>query len=171
VPPLVLGPGTVGPGINGPVTVVPGTGVPGTGVPAVPGTGVPAVVPAVVPGTGDPSLRNTIVAAVNGPGSIDNSGAGVGSSLNLNALGSSLTADQLAALTKPKVPNVTLEVTGNKLTLDDAGSTTQRFDYPELLSPEELRAYESWVLQQKGGTSSGGGGGKPDDYWFDYEAV
>jgi len=69
------------------------------------------------------------------------------------------------------VPNVTLEVTGNGLTLDDKNSTTQRFDYPELLSPEELKAYESWMLQQKGGTSSGGGGGKPDDYWFDYEAV
>ena len=168
---VVMGTGGTGTGLTG--TGVIGTGAGGTGTSTVVGgTGSDTVVGGTgVAGTGGTTLRDTIVAAVNGSGgSIDNSAAGLSGSA-LSALGSSLTADQLAALTTPKVPNVTLEVTGNGLSLDDKNSTTQRFDYPELLSPEELKAYESWMLQQKGGTSSGGGGGKPDDYWFDYEAV
>ena len=168
---VVGGTGGTGTGLTG--TGVIGTGAGGTGTSTVVGgIGNDTVVGGTgVAGTGGTTLRDTIVAAVNGSGgSIDNSAAGLSGSA-LSALGSSLTADQLAALTTPKVPNVTLEVTGNGLTLDDKNSTTQRFDYPELLSPEELKAYESWMLQQKGGTSSGGGGGKPDDYWFDYEAV
>ena len=75
-----------------------------------------------------------------------------------------MTADQLASLTKPKVPNVTLEVTGNGLTLDDKGSTSATYDYPELLSAEDLAAYEAWMATQNfGGASGGMGGGKPFD--------
>lgn len=57
---------------------------------------------------------------------------------------------------KPKVPNVTLEVVGG--TFDD-GSTSMGFDYPELLSPEELAAYEAWARQQS--AAGGTGAGKP----------
>lgn len=63
--------------------------------------------------------------------------------------------------TKPKVPNVTLEVVGGSPTLDDQGSTSTTFDYPELLSPEELAAYEAWMQRQSTPTGGGvGGGGK-----------
>lgn len=115
-------------------------------------------------GTGD-SLRDAVVAAVRGSeGSIDNSSAGLDTSSASSTLGSSLTADQLASLTKPKVPNVTLEVTGNGLTLDDKGSTSATYDYPELLSADDLAAYEAWMATQNfGGASGGMGGGKPFD--------
>lgn len=121
-------------------------------------------------GTGD-SLRDAITAAVDGTGaSIDNSSAGLDTSSASSTLGSSLTADQLASLTKPKVPNVTLEVTGNGLTLDDAGSTSQTFDFPELLEAGDLEIYNEWLKQQdtlNSGGSGNTGGGKPmfEDSW------
>jgi hypothetical protein len=71
-----------------------------------------------------------------------------------------LTADQLASLTKPKVPNVTLEVSGNGLVLDDAGSTSQTFDFPELLDADQLQVYNEWLKQSQ--SSKGAAGvGKP----------
>jgi hypothetical protein len=103
-------------------------------------------------GTGD-SLRDAITSAVDGTGaSIDNSSAGLDTSSSSSTLGSSLTADQLSALTKPKVPSVTLESSGPAL--DDKGSLIQTFDYPELLAPEDLKAYEEWMKQQ---STTGGG--------------
>ena len=139
------GSGTGGTGTSG-GTGTAGTGTVGTATTGTTGTGST--------GTGD-SLRDAITAAVNGSGgSIDNSAAGLDSSSASNTLGSSLTADQLSALTKPKVPSVTLESSGPAL--DDKGSLIQTFDYPELLSPEDLKAYEEWMKQQI--TT---GGGKP----------
>lgn len=134
-----------------------GTGVVGTATTGTTGTNTA--------GNGD-SLRDAVIAAVNGSGgSIDNSSAGLNSSSSAsNVLGSTLTADQLAALTKPKVPNVTLEVSGNGLSLDDAGSKSQTFDYPEFLTPDELKAYEEWMKQSSGLPGGGAvGGGKPVD--------
>lgn len=136
------GSGTGGTGTSG-GTGTAGTGTVGTATTGTTGTGST--------GTGD-SLRDAITAAVNGSGaSIDNSASGLDASSASNTLGSALTADQLASLTKPKVPNVTLEVSGNGLTLDDAGSTSQTFDYPEFLTPDELKAYEAWMATQGGG--------------------
>lgn len=141
------GDGTGGTGTGGTGTVG-GTGTTGTGTV---GTATTGTTGTGSTGNGD-SLRDAITAAVGGAGgSIDNSAAGLDTSSASNALGSALTADQLASLTKPKVPNVTLEVSGNGLTLDDAGSTSQTFDYPEFLTPEELKAYESWLGTQGGG--------------------
>ena len=155
---VVGGPGGTGTGLTG--TGVIGTGVVGTGTSTVLGPGT--VGPGIDgPVTGGTSLRDTIVSAVNGSGSIDNSAAGVGSNSSLNAAGSSLTADQITSLTTPKVPNVTITSSGPAL--DDQGSTTQRFDYPELLSPEELRIYEQLLIEQNKPGSSGGGAGKPFD--------
>lgn len=105
-------------------------------------------------GTGD-SLRDAVVAAMGGSGaSIDNSAAGLDMSSASSAAGSSLTADQLSQLTKPKVPSVTLESSGPAL--DDQGSLVQTFDYPELLSPEDLKAYEAWMQSQGGGAAGAG---------------
>lgn len=135
-----------------------GTGTAGTGTV---GTATTGTIGTTSTGNGD-SLRNAIVAAMNGSGgSIDNSAAGLNSSNSAsNVLGSTLTADQLAALTKPKVPNVTLEVSGNGLSLDDAGSKSQTYDYPEFLTPEELKAYEQW-FKQSSGLPGAPGAGKP----------
>ncbi len=110
-------------------------------------------------GTGD-SLRDAVVAAMGGSGaSIDNSAAGLDMSSASSAAGSSLTADQLSQLTKPKVPSVTLEVVNGPIALDDKGSQSATYDYTEFLSPEELRAYEEWMKQSSG--TGGSGAGKP----------
>ena len=155
---VVGGTGGTGTGLTG--TGVIGTGVAGAGTSTVLGPGT--VGPGIDgPVTGGTSLRDTIVAAVNGSGSIDNSTAGVGSNSSLNAAGSSLTADQIAALTRVKVPNVTITSSGPAL--DDQGSTTQRFDYPELLSPEELRIYEQLLIEQNKPGFGGSGASKPFD--------
>lgn len=125
-----------------------GTGTAGTGTV---GTATTGTTGTSSTGTGD-SLRDAITAAIGGSGgSIDNSASGLDTSSASNSVGSALTADQLASLTKPKVPSVTLEVSGNGLTLDDAGSTSQTFDYPEFLTPDELKAYEAWMATQGGG--------------------
>lgn len=134
--------GTGGTGESG------GTGTAGTGAVGTASTGTTGTGST---GNGD-SLRDAIAAAIGGSGaSIDNSASGLDTSSASNSVGSALTADQLASLTKPKVPNVTLEVSGNGLTLDDAGSTSQTFDYPEFLTPDELKAYEAWMATQGGG--------------------
>ena len=142
------GTGTGGTGTGGTGSAG-GTGTSGTGTVGTASTGTTGTGST---GNGD-SLRDAITAAVNGSGgSIDNSAAGLNSSSSAsNVLGSTLTADQLASLTKPKVPNVTLEVSGNGLSLDDAGSKSQTFDYPEFLTPDELKAYEAWMATQGGG--------------------
>jgi hypothetical protein len=141
------GGGNGGTGGGGTVTAG-GTGIAGTGVIGSATTGTTGT---STTGTGD-ALRDAITAAVDGSGaSIDNSAAGLDTSSSSAAVGSALTADQISQLTKPKVPNVTLEVSGGGLALDDAGSTSQTFDYPEFLSPDELKAYESWLATQGGG--------------------
>lgn len=110
------------------------------------------------PGTGGTgNLRDAIAAAIDGTASIDGTTSGLTSGAGANAVGSSLTADQIAALTRPKVPSVTLESSGPALD-QDTGATTVTFDYPELLSPEELKAYEAWLATQGGGAP---GAGKP----------
>lgn len=118
-------------------------------------------------GTGD-ALRDAIIAAVDGAGaSIDNSLAGLDMSAAANTPGAGLPTDQID-LTKPKVPNVTLEV-GNGLTLDDGGSTSMTFDYPELLSPDELAAYDAWLATQNPGGTTGGGKAIFDETWGSLE--
>jgi hypothetical protein len=76
----------------------------------------------------------------------------------------------MADSTKPKVPNVTLEVVGGPIALDDKGSTSQTFDYPEFLSPEELKAYEAWMATQ-GGIGGGGGGVNGGGKYFDDQSA
>ena len=100
-------------------------------------------------------LRDAIMAAMDGSASVDSTSAG----LTSGTVGA-LTADQIAALTRPKVPNVTLTVNGGGLSLDDAGSKSQTYDYPEFLSPEELKAYEAWLATQGAPSGGTGGGGK-----------
>lgn len=160
VDPLGTAVGVTGTGVPG--TGIPGTGVPGTGVPGtgVTGTSTTSTTGSTTTGTDGTSLRDTIISAVNGPGgSIDNSLAGLSTGAP-GSVGSSLTADQIAALTKVKVPNVTIQSSGPAL--DEDGSLVQRFDYPELLSGEELKAYEAWLQLQNGGTNGGAAGvGKP----------
>lgn len=141
------GTGTGGSGTGGTGTAG-GTGIAGTGTV---GTATTGTTGTGSTGTGD-SLRDAITAAVDGSGaSIDNSAAGLDTSSASAAVGSALTADQISQLTRPKVPNVTLEVNGGGLALDDAGSTSQTFDYPEFLTPDELKAYEAWMATQGGG--------------------
>lgn len=135
------GDGTGGTGGTGTGGLGGGTGTTGTGV-TTDGTGT----------TGGTDLRSLITSAMNGSGSIDNSSAGLDSTSS-----SGLTADQIVSLTKPKVASVTLESSGPALD-QDTGATSMTFDYPELLSPEELKAYEAWLATQGGGAA---GAGKP----------
>jgi hypothetical protein len=85
--------------------------------------------------------------------------------------GSAFTADQLSDLTKPKVPNVTLEVVNGDISLDDKGSLSQTFDYPELLDDAELQAYNEWLNQQQslGTGTTGGGKSVFDETWGSLE--
>lgn len=85
-----------------------------------------------------PSIRDAITA------SIDNSTAGLDTSATTSTSGAGLPTEQID-LTKPKVPNVTLEVVNGPLELDDQGSKAVTFDYPELLDEDELKAYEDWI--------------------------
>lgn len=127
-----------------------GTGTAGTGTV---GTATTGTTGTSSTGTGD-SLRDAIAAAVGGSGaSIDNSSSGLDMSSTSNPAGSNLSATQIESLTRPKVPNVTLTVNGGGLSLDDAGSKSQTFDYPEFLTPDELKAYEAWLATQGGGKS------------------
>lgn len=139
------GSGTGGTGGTGGLT---GTGTTGTGTTGTATTGTNG-------GTG--TLRDAITAAMDGTASIDGTAAGLTSGAGASAVGSSLTADQIAALTRPKVPSVTLESSGPALD-QNTGATTATFDYPELLSPEELKAYEAWLATQGG---AGAAAGKP----------
>jgi RTX calcium-binding nonapeptide repeat (4 copies) len=132
-------------------------------------TGTTAGSGSTTAGTGD-SLRDAVVAAVGGSGaSIDNSAAGLDMSSASSSLGSSLTSDQISQLTKPKVPSVTLESSGPAL--DDKGSLSQTFDYPELLDEAELQAYNEWLNQQQSLAAGTTGGGKSvfDETWGSLE--
>lgn len=142
------GSGTGGTGTGG-GTGTTGTGTVGTATTGTTGTGST--------GTGD-SLRDAITAAMGGSGaSIDNSSAGLDMS-STSTPGSNLTASQIESLTRPKVPSVTLESSGPALD-QDTGATSMTFDYPELLSADELKAYEAWLATQGGGAA--GAAGKP----------
>lgn len=132
-----------------------GTGTGGLGGTGTTGTGVTTAGTGTTGGTGD--LRDAIVAAMGGSGSIDNSAAGVEGAAGSLSAATSLSGDQIASLTKPKVASVTLESSGPALD-QDTGATSMTFDYPELLSPDELKAYEAWMATQGGG---GAGVGKP----------
>lgn len=135
------GSGTGGTGTGG------GTGTTGTGSVGTATTGTNGT---ESNGTGD-SLRDAITAAIDGAGaSIDNSTAGLDTSAATNGGVSSLSLDQVDS-SKPKVPNVTLEVVNGNIDLDDQGSKAVTFDYPELLTGDELKAYEDWL---KNGESS-----------------
>lgn len=148
--------GTDGTGTGGTGTAgTGGTSTGGNGGTGTTGTGVTTEGTGSTGGTGD--LRDAIVAAMGGSGSIDNSAAGVDSGTSSLTSASGLTADQITALTKPKVASVTLESSGPALD-QDTGATSMTFDYPELLSPDELKAYEAWMATQGGG---GAGVGKP----------
>lgn len=141
------GDGTGGTGTGGTGTAG-GTGTSGTGTA---GTATTGTTGTGLTGNGD-SLRDAITSAMGGSGaSIDNSSAGLDMSSTSNPAGSTLSASEIESLTRPKVPNVTLEVSGGGLSLDDAGSTSQTFDYPEFLTADELKAYESWLATQGGG--------------------
>lgn len=130
-----------------------GTSTGGMGGTGTTGTGVTTAGTGTVGGTSD--LRSAIAAAMGGSGSIDNSAAGVESAAGSLNSATSLTGDQIASLTRPKVASVTLESSGPALD-QDTGATSMTFDYPELLSPEELQAYEAWMKSQAGGAAGAG---------------
>lgn len=151
--------GTGGGGTGGGGDGGSGTGGTGglTGTGTTGGTGTTSTTTGTTGGTG--TLRDAITAAMDGTASIDGTAAGLTSGAGSSAVGSSLTADQIAALTRPKVPSVTLESSGPALD-QNTGATTATFDYPELLSPEELKAYEAWLATQ-GNAGGAAGAGKP----------